>query len=50
MNNKDMPVRTMCSYADKYKAERKPRCSCIACENKYKAALAELEKRNGQYF
>lgn len=45
MSNKNMPVRAKCSYADKYKAKRKPMCGCIACENKYKAALAELEVR-----
>lgn len=47
MNNKDMPARAKCSYADKYKAVFPPRCGCAVCGAKRKAALAELNKQTG---
>ena len=30
------PMKAKCSYADKYKAMRKPTCGCLECERKWK--------------
>lgn len=32
---REMPQREKCSYADKYKAIRKPTCGCKSCEQKW---------------
>lgn len=35
---------TKCSYADKYKAQRKPTCGCDVCRIKWESKWTKREK------
>ena len=44
---------TKCSYADKYKAKRAPKCGCQTCEEKWKvmeAVRSFMDGGPGEYY